>query len=165
MYCSDALPPASLASIPCLYVLYWIYVEGENFQHKKNVESAISYNTFWLELMKDFSEQPDKTCYIVFIIHMLFQKLLSQCSESVIDLLIPIECSPSASVNKIFVGTIIYIHCSLRLPSPYVINCRVPALFIWQDLPPYLVRSHLSHHTKKISTTDEATCGFVRSNY
>lgn len=131
LYCSDALPPASLASIPCLYVLYWIYVERENFQHKKNVESAISYNTFWLELMKDFSEQPDKTCYIVFIIHMLFQKLFSQCSESVIDLLIPIECSPSASVNKIFVGTIIYIHRSLCLPSPYVINCRVPALFIW----------------------------------
>ena len=130
LYCSDALLPASLASIPCLYVLYWIYVERENFQHKKNVESAISYNTFWLELMKDFSEQPDKTCYIVFIIHMLFQKLFSQCSESVIDLLIPIECS-SASVNKIFVGTIIYIHCSLCLPSPYVINCRVPALFIW----------------------------------
>ena len=61
-------PAASLASIPCLYVLYWIYVERENFQHKRNVESAISYNTFWLELMKDLSEQPDKTCYIVFII-------------------------------------------------------------------------------------------------
>lgn len=35
LYASDALPPASLASIPCLYVLYWIYVERENFQHKK----------------------------------------------------------------------------------------------------------------------------------
>lgn len=81
--------------------------------------------------MKDFSEQPDKTCYIVFVIRMLFQKLFSQCSESVIDLLISIECSPSASDNKIFVGTIIYIHCSPRLPSPYVIICRVPPLVIW----------------------------------
>ena len=105
-----------------LYLVYMFFIgftlkeRISNF--KKNVESAISYTTFWLELMKDFSEQPDKTYYIVFIIDMLFQKLFSQCSESVIDLLIPIECS-SASVNKIFVGTIIYIHCSLCLPSPY----------------------------------------------
>ena len=35
LYCSDALPHATLASMPRLYVLYRIYVERENFQHKK----------------------------------------------------------------------------------------------------------------------------------
>lgn len=93
-YFSDPLPPLTSlpASIPCLYVRYWIYVEKGSFswgKKKGTVESASSYNVCSSELLKVlnfFSSyvlcNPTKSqVYILFDIHvmpcrvMLFSKL------------------------------------------------------------------------------------------